>query len=72
MTPTAWDPCEILNAHSILYTHWYEWALRYHGSSTVCFHRYLLIKTPHDAETCLRAVGWSPFAHQYYEPSSVD
>ncbi|KAH9907103.1 uncharacterized protein BXZ73DRAFT_110390 [Epithele typhae] len=69
------DPSPILRKHSIPHCHWYERALRFHGSDTVQFQYYLLVDSVSNAEAVLLAAGWSPAVHppavveDFWEPA---
>ncbi|KAH9902759.1 hypothetical protein C8Q73DRAFT_785397 [Cubamyces lactineus] len=66
--------CQAFRTSRIPYTYWYEYALRYHGSSTILFSLYLLVDSVLEAERCLRTLGWIPgelsvYAPQFYDPA---
>lgn len=70
-----WAPCDVLRANHISYIHWYEDALRHHGSKTIVFFLYLLVDSVSDAETCLLSAGWTSaalpeYSPQYYDPAT--
>ncbi|KAH9848938.1 hypothetical protein C2E23DRAFT_842223 [Lenzites betulinus] len=69
-------PCatDVLRAHHIPYTYWYEYALRHYGSKTVLFSVYLLVDSVTASNTCLQSAGWVPgevpmYTSQYYDPA---
>ncbi|OJT04240.1 hypothetical protein TRAPUB_5030 [Trametes pubescens] len=74
MSETAPRATDVLRAHHIPYTYWYEYALRHHGSKTVLFSVYLLVDSVTASNTRLQSAGWVPgevpmYTSQYYDPA---
>lgn len=74
MSETAPSATDVLRAHHIPYTYWYEYALRHHRSKTVLFSLYLLVDSVTASNTRLQSAGWVPgevpmYTSQYYDPA---